>query len=147
MVDQFKMNSPKRRVARNNYDPSSVDSNTYNDAAGSRKVSDVGHYLEPIIIDAATFTTDLTTARIIGEGTILALYNSDTAVHSITLSDTAVVALAAGTVSGSLVGIALPPGQYTYINTYTHKYAITDSNKVFAYKVVDDTYMNFRRQA
>ena len=146
MADQFKMNSPKRRIAHNNYDPSSVDSNTYNDAAGARKISDVGHYLAPVQTGATSFTTDLTTAALVGEGIILALYNSDTVVHSITLDTVAPAsALSAGTVSGALVGIALPPGQYTYINTYTNQYARTDDSTVFAYRVVDDSFMGFRR--
>ena len=145
-MSKFIMNKPARRKAKDNYDPGAVDSNTYNDAAGSRKISDVGHHLEPIKINPTSFTCDISTKRLIGKGVVLALYNNDTVVHSVTLGDSTVTSLVAGVANASgQAGIALAPGQYTYVNTYIYDYAISDSANVLAFVVTDDTFMEFRK--
>ena len=139
------MNDPNRRKSKNNYDPASVDSNTYNDAAGARKISNAGHNLKPIQLNGSTYTTNIVTARLIGKGKTLAIYNNTAGALSVTLGDSAVAALAIGAVSGESVGIAVPPNSYLYLNTYVNDYIIGNSASLICYIVTDDTFMEARR--
>lgn len=59
-----------RRRAKENYDPSSVDSNSYNDAAGAKKIIPVGPKLKPII----STSTDASSRVKIGKGKAIAIF-------------------------------------------------------------------------
>ena len=125
----------------NTQDMGSIDNLTYSDQAGSRKVSVVGTNLIPLGDGAGGFTTLATTARIVVAGSNIAVYNNDTAVHFITLSNSnATTALTNGaTNAAGNVAIACPPGAYTYIACYNSNWVIADSNKLYVYAVNDST--------
>ena len=130
-----------RRTARNNYDPSSVDSNSYNDAAGARKVSDVGHHLKPIDL-GSSFTTDASTRRKVGKGKSIAIYNAGAAVGSITLGDSTITSLAVGvTNANGNVGIPVNINSWVYLNTYKYDHIIADSADLKVFIIEDDTFI------
>lgn len=133
------MKSKDRRTARNNYDPNSVDSNSYNDAAGGRKITDVGHHLKPIDL-GTSFTTDATTKRKLGKGVAIAVFS--TAGGVVTIGNYAdVTSLAAGVVSaGGYVGVPIPPNTWIYLNTYLYDTVITGAG-VMTFIIEDDTYI------
>jgi hypothetical protein len=135
------MKTNLRRKVKTPFDSGVVDSNSYSDSAGAQKVVKVGPFLRPIDSAPTSLTTDASTlTRLSQKGMTLAIYNNDTAVHSITVSDGTVASgLAAGVVSGIFVGVPCPPAQYTYINTYQYDYIMTDSNKLLVFIVEDDT--------
>jgi len=125
-------------------DPSIIDNLIYNNAAGSRKSTQVGgHYLPIPWNNSGTiaYTTDASTARILDPGTCLAIYNKDTAIHSITLGESSSVAsLAPGvTDANGHVGIPCPAGQWTYVACSTQNWIITDSNNLLVFIIDDDT--------
>jgi hypothetical protein len=137
------MKTNLRRKAGTNFDQHSADSNSYNDPAGAHKVIPGGIVLKPYLYDpASAAVTDFSgTRRQVPKGSTWAIYNNDTAVHAVTVGDVTVSAQGAGVVSGLFVGVACPPGQYIYINTYLYDFIITDSNKLIVYAVEDDSYM------
>lgn len=130
----------RRKAQSSTTDAGLAENNSYNDQAGVRKVSDFGKSLKPLQIGATSYTTDYTTARNIGLGRSLAIYNNSAAVKSITFSDTAITALAAGATDASgNVGIPLPPNAWTYLSNYNKQFAITDSALAIVLIADDDT--------
>jgi hypothetical protein len=133
------MKTKLRRRANTNFDSGSVDY-SYNDPAGAIKVVPAGPFLRPL--DSSTLTCDASTkTKMSLRGVMLAIYNNDTSVHSITIGDSTITALGAGVIGGTFVGIPCVPNQYTYVNTYIYDYIITDSNKLLVFIVEDDTKM------
>lgn len=134
-------NINKRNVPGNVVqDPSAIDINTYSDQCGAWKVSENGRSLLPLGDGAGGFTTNAATARILpGAGQNLAVYNSDTTVHSITVSGSgSTTALASGaTNTNGNVGVACPPGIYTYIACNQSNWVITDSATLYVYLIAD----------
>jgi hypothetical protein len=135
----------KRTGTRSNFDPSGIDSLTYNDYSGSRKVSQVGHKLEPMPISGG-FSTNATSARGVGAGVSLAIFNNSGSVVAVTTGDSTVASQAVGVVQGStpatlspFVGIPCKPNDWTYINTYDHSHIIASSVNALVYIVKDDT--------
>lgn len=123
-------------------DPSAIDILTYSDQVGAWKVSENGRSLLPLGDGAGGYTTNASTARILpSAGLNLAIYNSDTTVHAVTVSGSgSTTALAAGaTNTNGNVGIACPPGVYTYVACYQSNWAITDSSTLFVYLINDST--------
>ncbi|HLD91703.1 MAG TPA: hypothetical protein VI911_11950 [Patescibacteria group bacterium] len=134
------MKLKNRRKANNNYDPSSVDSNSYNDAAGARKTIEVGHHLKPIKTGATTFTTDCSTKTKVGKGISLAIFG--VADGSVTIGDSTVAILATGvTDANGFVGIPVMAEHWIYLNTYTYDYIITSSADIKVFIIEDDTYI------
>jgi len=136
-------NINKQRTAKANYDPSSVDSNSYNNAAGGRKVTLVGHHLKPIKTGLNTYTTDISTRTKVGQGVTLAIYaKSDS---TVTIGGSGVLSLAVGvTDANGKVGIPVVANTWIYLNTYLDDYIISSSNNIVAYIVEDDTYIVYR---
>lgn len=127
-------------------DQSIIDNLTYNDAAGSQKVSEVGRHLLPVPFinaGALAYTTDLsTTARPLPKsGMGLAVYNKDTTLHAVTLGDDGTVtALAAGaTDSSGNVGVPCAPGAWTYVATSLRKWVKTDSAQLVVLLISDNS--------
>lgn len=125
-------------------DPSSIAAVEYNKYSGSQKVSEVGRRLKPIPYvsgSSIAYTTDVSTARVVDPGACLAIYNNDTAIHSITLGESsAVVSLAAGdTDSSGHVGVPCPAGEWTYLAVGTHPWMISDSNLLIVLVIEDST--------
>jgi hypothetical protein len=136
------MNPFRNQPGYETQDPSSIAAIEYNKYSGSQKVSEVGRRLTALQYIAGgvvAYTTNATTARVVAPGACLALYNNDTAVHSITLGESAAVALLAPGVTDSTghVGIPCPPGEWTYLAVGTHPWIITDSALLLTYVIED----------
>jgi len=127
-------------------DPSTIAAHTYNEPAGARKSTEVGRHLLPISDGAGGWTTNATTARIVGKGKNLAVYNNANAVGSITLGDStdAPVSQAPGVVQGSTqrnqnVGIACAPNSWTYIAMADQDQVIASAATLLVYLIDDPT--------
>lgn len=122
-------------------DPSSIQVMTYNEAAGAQKNMDAGHHLVPMNVNATTFTTDATTARSVGMGKTLAIYNNSATVQAATLGDdAAMTALAVGAVDAAgNVGIPCQPNTWTYIATNNRQFVRTSNASLLVMIVKDDT--------
>lgn len=132
----------RSRKSRDIRDIGAIADMTYNEAAGSRKSSDFGHYLVPIDDGAGGKTTTATSVKALALGVTLAVYNNDSSVHAIRLSaSSSATALAAGIVDSASgeVGIPIPPNSYKILNNYTMQYLIADSNKLIVMIVLDDS--------
>lgn len=136
-----------RNVSGNNIqDPGILHNLEYNDAAGSKKVSEVGRHLLPIPFISAgalAYSTDASSAaRVVpNQGRCLAIYNNDTAVHSITLGeDNTVVALGAGvTDANGHVGIPCIPNSWTYVACAQQQWIKTDNVKLLVFLIDDNS--------
>lgn len=128
-------------------DPSIIHNLEYNDAAGSKKVSEVGRHLVPLkYINAGllAYTTDASTARPLDkEGACLAVYNSSGVLQTVTLGEASSVAsLAAGvTDAGGHVGIPCIPNNWTYIACGNSNWVITSSNLLLVFVIDDNSYI------
>lgn len=131
----------------NTLDPSAIANVEYNDAAGSKKVSEVGRHNLPfpfISGGSVSYTTNLTTARPLPKkGMPLAVYNNSGTVHSVTLGESAsspAAALAAGvTDAAGHVGVPCTPNAWTYIATGTKTWVIADSASLLVFLVSDNS--------
>jgi hypothetical protein len=128
----------------NNQDLGSINSIEYSKYSGSKKVSEVGRRLVPLVYlvgSVSTYTTDASTARVVDPGTNLAIYNNSGAIHSITLGMTnAVTVLAPGVTNATGgVGVPLMPNSWTYLATGTNNWLITDSAVALTFVILDDT--------
>lgn len=123
-------------------DPSAIDILTYSDQVGSWKVSESGRNLLPLGNGSGGYTTDASTARILpAAGQNLAIYNSDTSVHAVTISNSnSTSALGPGVtdVNGN-VGIACPPSTYTYVACNQSNWVVTDNAALYVYLIGDST--------
>jgi hypothetical protein len=131
----------------NTLDPGAIVNNQYNDAAGSQKVSEVGRHNLPfpyISGGSVAYTTNLTTPLPLPKkGMGLAVYNNDTAVHAITLGESATSpasALGPGVtdVNGH-VGVPCAPASWTYISTGTKNWVFSNSALLLVFLVSDNS--------
>lgn len=126
-------------------DPSAIHNLEYNNAAGSKKVSEVGRHLLPIpyvSVGVVVYTTDASTKRILPSlGRCLAVYNNAGAVGSVTLGETsAIVSLAAGVTDASgHVGIPCTPNAWTYIACNEQQWVITSAATLMVFIIDDDS--------
>lgn len=126
-------------------DPSAIENLQYNDAAGSKKVSEVGRHLHPIpylLVGVLSYTTDAATARVMPrKGVNVAVYNNAGAVGALTMGASAAevaVALAPGVTDASgHVGIPCPPNAWTYIALAEHNWIITTAATLLVF-IIDD---------
>lgn len=137
-----------RNLQGNNVqDPSTLDNLQYNDAAGSKKVSEVGRHLLPIPIitlGALAYTTDASTARALpNPGLCLAVYNNAGAVGSVTLGEDAAsvaTALAAGATDATgHVGVPCAPNAWTYIACGSQNWIKTTAATLLVFIIDDNT--------
>jgi hypothetical protein len=142
---------PYRTIQNGNeQDQGSIAATENNKFAGAKKVMEVGRRLKPLLYvsgGAVTGTTNATTTRVVLPGQNLAIYNSDTAIHSITLGTSSpVTSLAPGVVTGTNpnfnVGVPLEPGAWTYLPVGTTPFLITDSALVYVFLIEDDTIIS-----
>ena len=138
----------KNRTVAGNYsvDPSSIDLLTYNEKAGAKKVTPAGPLLLPL--GAGTpgvggFTTDASTPKILNSaGLSLAIYNSDTRVHAVTVGDATMTPQAPGAVqSGAtpFVGVPCGPGAWTYVGAGQWNWVATNSSTLMVFVIDDHT--------
>lgn len=122
-------------------DPSSIQSNIYNEAVGAQKNMEMGHHLVPILENGVYKTNITTVTPIPSRGVTLAVYNNSNTVGSVTLGMTnTITALGVGvTDSNGNVGIACKPNDWTYIATYDKHYMIGSSANLIVYVVYDET--------
>lgn len=131
---------------QNVQDPSAIANLEYNDAAGSKKVSEVGRHLLPLKFisgGAVAYTTDASTARRLDSpGRCLAVYNNAGALGSITLGNVtaAPVVLAAGvTDANGNVGIPCQPNAWTYIACDDNYWVIASAATLLVFVIDDKT--------
>jgi hypothetical protein len=125
-------------------DPSTISNLEYSDAAGSKKVSEVGRHLLPIGDGAGGLTTNATTARILPkQGACLAVYNNAGAVGAITLgNDNTVTAQAPGAVdTNGNPGVACAPNAWTYIACSNQQWVIASAATLLVYLIDDNSYI------
>ena len=129
-------------------DPSMIENLEYNNAAGSKKVSEVGRHLLPlkfINAGALAYTTNATTAKVLdAPGACLAVYNNSGSVASITLDESsAIVSLAVGvTDANGHVGIPCLPNAWTYIACGNSNWVIASSANLLVYLIDDNSSMH-----
>lgn len=127
-------------------DPSTIANHTYNEMSGAQKNTEVGRHLQPLRINATTWSTDATTAvKLPEKGRNLAVYNNAGAVGSITLGDATYppTSQAPGavqaTTEGRNVGIACPPNDWTYIACGDQDQVIASAATLLVYLIDDPT--------
>lgn len=135
-----------RNVPGNKIQDSQIIENLeYNNAAGSKKVSEVGRHLLPIpylLVGVLSYTTDATTRRILPSlGRCLAVYNNAGAIGSVTLGeDNTVSSLAAGvTDANGHVGIPCAANSWTYIACNEQQWVISSAATLLVFIVDDDS--------
>jgi hypothetical protein len=137
-----------RNLQGNNVqDPATLHNLEYNDAAGSKKVSEVGRHLLPIPFisgGAVAYTTDATTARALpNAGLCLAVYNNAGAVGAITLGEDAAsvaTALAPGVADATgHVGIPCAPNAWTYIACSNQNWIKSSAATLLVFIIDDNT--------
>lgn len=132
-------------------DPNIIDNLEYSNSAGSKKVSEVGRHLIPLKFisgGAVAYTTDASTARRLDKaGACLAVYNSDTTLHAVTVSTASIAALAAGTtdVNGN-VGIPCAPGAWTYIACDSALFVITNDATLLVFLIDDESSITIEQK-
>jgi hypothetical protein len=140
------MANNKRNIKGNKIqDPSIIDAMVYNNAAGSRKSSEVGRHLLPLGDGLGAFTTDASSRRVLpSKGVCLAVYNNSAALGSITLGeDNTVVSLAAGATDASgHVGIPCTPNRWTYIACAEQNWVISSAATLLVFLIDDDTFIS-----
>lgn len=132
----------KRRSSDENFDVQKTASDTYNEESGAQKNIEIGPKLIPIKLSETSWTTDATTARRVGNGTNLAVYNSSATLYGIRFGkDSSVVAGAAGTVDAN-GNVSLPcQSGWTYFSSGEDLWVITQNASLLVFIVKDHTYM------
>lgn len=127
-------------------DQGEVANQSYNEAAGAKKVMIVGGKLKPFcVVPDTTYTTDFSTRRLVGKGVSLAFYNNSGAVASVTLGDSTVTSLVAGVANAAgYVGVPVPANSWVYLNTYDIDHAITSVATCMGFIIEDDTSISTR---
>jgi|SRR5581483_884577 len=127
-------------------DPAILHNLEYNDAAGSKKVSEVGRHLIPVpYINSGSlaFKTDLSAAAqaLPQPGLCLAIYNNSASLGSVTLGeDGTITSLAPGVTDGSgHVGVPCKPNDWTYVACGSQQWAITSASTLLVFIIDDNT--------
>lgn len=126
-------------------DPAIIHNIEHNNAAGSKKVSEVGRHLLPIpFVNAGViaYKTDVSTlTRLPAAGKNLAVYNNSTTVAAITTGpNNTLTALASGvTNSTGQVGIPCMPNAWTYIAAGADVYVISSAATLLTFLIDDPT--------
>lgn len=125
-------------------DQSALDNLQHNNAAGSKKVSEVGRNLLPIAIQSGgvvSYTTDATTARRLDfAGKNLAVYNNSGSLGSITLGSTSsapTVLVSGVTDANGNVGIPCAPNAWTYIACDKNYWVIASAATLLTFIIND----------
>lgn len=136
----------KRNFPGNNaQDPGAISNLTYNNAAGSDKVSEVGRCLIPFPVPGTGngYTADLSGGAyaLPGAGKNIAVYNSTGTVGSVTFGSTSSLAsLGAGvTNSSGNVGLPCMPNSWSYFAAGYNNYIISSGSTLMVFLIVDDT--------
>jgi hypothetical protein len=130
-------------------DPNAIDNLEYSNAAGAKKVSEVGRRLLPLNDGAGGFTTNATTIKILpSQGRNLAVYNNANTAASVTLGESSSqLSLAIGVAdSTGHVGIACVPNSWTYIACGPSQFVISSAATLFVYLIDDNTYVRTQSQ-
>jgi len=132
----------------NTLDPAAIINNEYNNAAGSKKVSEVGRLLLPFPWNNSgtiAYTTNLTTALPTPKlGMNLAVYNNSGTVAAITLYPPGLTPtpLAAGATNATgQVGIPCMANAWTYIATGTDSIVVASSANLLVFLIADHSQL------
>jgi hypothetical protein len=143
----------KRNLPSNSVqDPGAIDVLEYNNAAGARKIAEVGRHLVPLATPGSGtgYTTDVSSAAfpLPSAGRNLAVYNNNTTVGAITLgNDNTITALAAGaTDSSGRVGIPCAPNAWTYIACGSQNWVKSSAATLLVFLIDDDTFIQVQSQ-
>jgi hypothetical protein len=127
-------------------DPSAIANLEYSDAAGSKKVSEVGRHLVPLKFisgGVVAYTTDASTARRLDfPGKCLAVYNNAGAIGSVTLGNVASApsSLAPGVTDASgNVGVPCPANSWTYLACADNYWVIASAATLLVFLIDDET--------
>lgn len=132
----------ERKGKQTNYDPQTASSHSYNDLAGGQKNVSIGPKLKPIKLTETSFTTDATTARQVGAGASLWIYNNGSVASITTGKTSAVASLAPGvTDAAGHVGVALQPNSWNQIAVGEDSWIITSAATALVYILEDHTYI------
>lgn len=138
---ESKRNVPGDKVV----DPNAIANYEYNNAAGAKKIINVGPKLHPHRNSGTTWTTDATTALALPRvGRSIAVYNNSGTVGSITFGmDNTVTVLAAGVVDNANghVGIPCKPNDWTYLSGDNYQFFIASSANLMCFLIGDDSYL------
>lgn len=141
----FKRNFPGDGVQ----DPGALSNLEYNNAAGSKKVSEVGRHLLPLGDGSGGYTTNATTIKVLPAlGQNLAVYNNSGSVGSITLGEANTQAsLASGVTDGTgHVGIPCVPNAWTYIACDMSQWVIASASTLLVFLIDDNTSIRQQSQ-
>lgn len=131
----------RNQIGNQVVDPAAIDTMTYSDPSGARKVTEVGRRLLPIP-SGGTASTNCTEATALPKaGRNIAVYNNSSTVAAITLgNDNTVTALAVGVVDGNgFVGIPCKANDWTYIACYSNQWVIASSANLLVFLIDDHT--------
>ena len=124
-------------------DTHAIENSQNNKYAGAEKNISVGPNLVPVKYANAgvlTYTTDLSTVRIVGTGKSFAVYNPNTT-GSITFgADATRTSLAAGACdqANGNVGVPCPQG-WSYVSNYDQPAVITSASTILVFLIQDDS--------
>ena len=139
------MKNIRNTQGQNVQDPATLHNLEYSNAAGSKKVSEVGRSLLPIQYisgGVVTYTTDASTSRKLDfPGKCLAIYNNSGSLGSVTVSKASRTSLAAGAVDSATgdVGIACQPNAWTYVACSSNSWVISSASTLLTYIIEDET--------
>jgi|ERR1700677_2660496 len=115
-------------------DQASIESNTYTEQAGARKVIPAGWILGKVL-------GNVSTAVEIQPGTNFALYNNSGTVAFVGFYPTGAAIVPSATNS-----VAIPPNSYLYLNSGANNFIISSAAAVIAYQMYDETKYSLANQ-
>lgn len=134
----------KRRRSDENFDVQKTASETYNEESGAQKNIEIGPKLLPIKLSETSWTTDATTARQVGTGINVAIYNSSSTLYGVRFGEAnTITAGASGTVDANgKVSLPCAPNSWTYFASENDSWIISQNVALLVFIVKDHT--NYR---
>jgi hypothetical protein len=131
------------RGGGNGYDEGHIQQAIFNSHSGAQKNLDVGPWhigITYVNAGVVSYTTDATTARVVGRGVQLAVFNNTAGVLPIRVSREATPVLGAvGAVGEDFSVVPCKPYDWTHISTGQFDKVLTGSANLLVYVVADDT--------
>jgi hypothetical protein len=130
-----------KRILTSAIDAGSSEGVIYNKYAGAQKNIEVGSNLKPIKLSETSWTLDATTARRVGKGAQVFIYNNSSTVYTVRFGSTSSVT------SGAVADIdangqaTLPckANDWTRVSSGTLDWMIANNASLLVYLLIDDT--------